>query len=105
MKESDETSTTNRCSDLADALGQVSRRNDNQVEAEAPVRFFMYPLKTQGVFEADPPRLARCHEAEILDKEDTLLEYRFRLDALQFARQGRRERVPQINGQRSRTHD
>jgi len=59
----------------------------------------MDALKTQGFLKADPPCLARRNKAEVLNKEDSPLINRIRLDALKFASECAGDRVPKVGGQ------
>lgn len=61
----------------------------------------MHSFEPQGLRKADPPRLDRRDEAEILHEEDTLLIDRFGFDPLQLARQHFGERVSKVGCQGS----
>ena len=88
----------NCCFDDADPFRQRSRLDWEQFEAEGPVSFFVYFLKTECVFEADSPRFGGGDEAEVANEEDAVLIDRFFLDAIEFTGQDRRIGTPEVHG-------
>src|SRR5689334_10862239 len=66
----------NRGLDGGNPIGESSRPDIDEIEAQVTIRLFVDLFKTQGVLEADPARLGRSDEAKVLHKQDALFEDR-----------------------------
>ena len=85
--------------DRSRTLGHAPGLDPDDAKTHLAIRLFMNLFESQGLFEADAPRLCRRHKAKIANKEDFPLEDLLRAQPFEFLRQSGSDGKAQVRRQ------